>query len=60
VTKISSVDKINKTWLPWQRPLTDRKTNFILIIYNHSSENMAKIGTVDFDIIGLTGIVKNK
>ena len=36
----------NKIWLPWQRHLRDRKTNFRLVIYSHSStnlENLAKI-----------------
>ena len=40
-----------------------RKTNFRLIIYSHSSinpENLAKVGPVDFEIIGLTGIVINE
>jgi len=49
--KISSVDKDNKNWLPWQRPSRDRKTNFGLIVYSHSSanaENLARIGPVDF------------
>jgi len=39
------------------------KTNFRLIMYSHSStksENFAKIGPVDVEIIGLSGIVKNK
>jgi len=43
------------------------KNNFRLIIYGHSStkpENLAlalaKIDPVDFEIIGLTGMVKNK
>jgi len=34
-----------------------------LINYSHSStnpKNLAKIGLVDFEIIGLTGIVKKK
>jgi len=42
------------------------KNNFRLIIYGHSStkpENLAlalaKIDPVDFEIIGLTGMVKN-
>jgi len=46
-----------------QRPLTDRKTNFGLIIYSHNPnnpENLAKIGPVDFEIIGLTGIDKTR
>ena len=36
----------NKICLPWQRHLRDRKTNFRLVIYSHSStnlENLAKI-----------------
>jgi len=39
------------------------KTNFRLIMYSHSStksENFAKIGPVDVEIICLSGIVKNK
>jgi len=47
--KISSMDKTYKNWLPWQRPLRDRKTNFRLIIHIRSStnpENLAKIGPV--------------
>ena len=60
----SCVDKTNKDWLPWQRPLMrDRETSFRSIIYSHSSanpENLAKIGQVDFEIIGLTEIVTNK
>jgi len=42
--------------LPWQRSLGDRKTNFRLIIYSHSSakpEKLAKIGPVDVEINGL-------
>jgi len=57
------VDETNENWLPWQRPLRYRKTNFRLIIYSHRSinpENLAEIGTVDFEISGLTEIVKNK
>jgi len=45
------------------KSLGDQKTNFRSIIYKHISaraENMAKIGTADFEIIGLTGIIKNK
>jgi len=60
--KITFVDKADEIWLPWQCPLRDRKVNFRLIIYSHSStntENLAKIGPLDFDMIGLTGIVKN-
>ena len=58
----SSVDKTNKKWLPWQRPLTDRKNNFRSFIYSLSSTspaNLPKICSVDFEITGLTGIVKN-
>jgi len=57
------VDKTNKDCFPWQSPLRDGKTNFRLIIYSHSSinpENLAKVGPVDFEIIGLTGIVINE
>jgi len=57
------VDKANKNWLPQQRPMTDRKTNFRLTIYSHSSTNpeiLAKIGPLRFEIIGLTGIVNNE
>jgi len=56
-------DKPNKNWLPRQRPLRDRKTNFRSFIYSQSSTNPAdrvKIGPVNVDIIGLTEIVKNK
>jgi len=63
VQRISSVDNTDKNWLSWQRPLSDRKTNFRLVIHMHSSislQNLAKIGPVHFEIIGLTGIVKNK
>jgi len=41
-----------------KRPLRDRKTNFSHSSTNH--KNLAKIGTVDAEIIGLTKIVKNK
>ena len=61
--EINSVDRSNKNWLPWRRPLRDRKTNFRLIIYSHSSTepaNLAKIGAVDFEITGPTQIDKNK
>jgi len=52
VTKISSVDKTRK-WLTWQRLLSGRKD---CSTTNH--ENLATIGLVDFEIIGLTEIVK--
>ena len=45
--ELNCVDKANKNWLLWQRPLKDQKTNFRLIIYSYSStdpENLAKIG----------------
>ena len=48
--KLPSMDKANKIWLPWQRPLPDRKTNFKLISWRYSSTNpgnLAKIGPVD-------------
>jgi len=41
--------------------MSDRKNNFRLIIYSQTStnnENLAKIGSVEFEIIGLTKIVK--
>jgi len=63
VQRISSVDNTDKNWLSWQRPLSDRKTNFKLVIHMHSSishQNLAKIGPVHFEIIDLTGIVQNK
>jgi len=59
--ELSSVDKSNKNWLPWQRPLGGRKTNCRLIIYSRSSTNsanLAKIGPVDSEIAGLKGIAK--
>jgi len=68
VQRISFVDKTtkihilyicmnitNKNWLPRQCFSRDQKTNFKFIIYSHSSsnpENLAKIGWVDFEIIG--------
>jgi len=42
--------------------LEGSKNNLKRIIYSRrsaNSENMAKIGPVDFEIIGVTGIVKN-
>ena len=30
-----SVDKTNRNWLLWQRPLRDQKTDFRLVIYSH-------------------------
>ena len=60
--ELSCADKANKNWLPWQRPSNYRKTSFRLIIYSHSSsipENLAKIGLVSVEVIGLTEIVEN-
>jgi len=60
---LSSVDKTNKHWLPWQRPLKNKKNNFIFIIYSNSSTNpanLAKIGPANGEIIGLTELVKNE
>jgi len=51
----------DKNWLPWQCPLRDRKANFRFTIYSHSStnpENLAKIHSTDFEIIGLPGIAE--
>jgi len=60
MAKICSVKKANKNWLLWQRTSRDRKTNFRLIIYIlcfTSPENLAKLGSVNVEIIGLTKIV---
>ena len=56
-------DKTNKNWLPRQRPLGDRITNFRSFIYSQCSTNRAnvvKICLVHVEITGLTVIVKNK
>ena len=62
-------DKTNtsKNWLPRQRSSKDRKNNFRLFIYSHSSNIPAcfvKIGPVCVEIglhvINLTEIVRNK
>jgi len=63
VDKLSSADKANNNWLPWQRALRDQKTNFRLIIYGHNSTNPAKlvkIGLVlvEVEVIGLKGLLK--
>jgi len=50
-----------KNWLPRQHSSKNRKTNFRLIIYGRSSTNpanLAKIGQVDVEIIGLKEILK--
>jgi len=59
--KLSCADKTNNNWLQWRRSLLDRKANFRLIVYSHSStnlENLANISLVDFEIISLAEIVK--
>jgi len=62
--KLSSVDKTTRNWLPRQRLLRDRKTNFKLIIYSlitsTNPANLAKIGAADFEINGLKRIAKNQ
>ena len=61
IAKEIHTEKTNKNSLPWQCPLRDQK-----LISDSSSTatvvptNLAKIGLVDFEISGLTGIVKNK
>jgi len=62
MTGLTSMDEINK-WLPWQRCMMDRKTNFRLIVFSRSStksKTLAKISPVDVKMLGLTQIVKNK
>jgi len=63
VTKVSSVDKNLQKLVAMATSLEVRKTNFRLIIcisISTSHTNLAKIGPVDFEIICLTKIVKNK
>jgi len=46
-------------WLPWQRPLSDRKKTVKSAIYDQiptKNENLAKIGLVDPEIICLKGL----
>ena len=46
-------------WLPWQCPVSDRKTRVQSVIYDKMltcGENLVKIGQVDPDIISLTGL----
>jgi len=55
--------KPTKIGLSRQRPSTDRKTNFKIQIdhlqpYSTNRANLAKIGPVDVEIIGLAEIVK--
>jgi len=59
--KLNCADKTNNNSLQWRRSLLDRKANFRLIVYSHSStnlENLANISLVDFEIICLAEIVK--
>jgi len=61
--KLCCVEKTNNTWLLWQRPMRNRKTNFSLVIHSHSftkHKHLAKIGPVDVEIIRLRENVKNK
>jgi len=57
VTGTQVCGRNQQKWLLWQRSLTNQKTNFRLIIRSHRSTNpgnLAKIGPVDLEIIGLT------
>jgi len=60
--ELSSVDKSDNNWLPWQRPSRDRKkTNFSLIIYSRGSinpANSATVGQADVEVTGVKAIVK--
>ena len=50
-----------QNWLPWQRPLRDRRNNFRSFIHSQRSTspaNFVKLGPVDVEMIGLTGITK--
>jgi len=62
VTKISSADNNKQKFIATATSLEgSKKTNFRSIIYSHSfinSDNLAKIIQVDFEMIGLTEIVK--
>jgi len=59
VQKIYSVNKTDKNWLPWQRPLRDRKPNFILaIFYQPWKFGEDRSGGLWDSLIGLTEIVK--
>jgi len=50
--------EINKTGLPRQRPLRQRRTIYRSIVY--STENLAKTGLVDAEVTGLTEIVEKQ
>jgi len=57
------VNKSKKLVVMATSPEKAKKNNFRLIIYSRSStnpENLATVGPVDFEIIGLIEIVKNK
>jgi len=57
VTGTQVCGRNQQKWLLWQRSLMNQKTNFRLIIRSHRSTNpgnLAKIGPVDLEIIGLT------
>jgi len=55
------VDKTSINWLSWQRSLRERNPNARSIVHSSpDAENLAKIGPVDFEIIGLTGIAKKE
>jgi len=56
--ELSSVDKTNKNWLPRQRTLRDRKTNTAIVL--PTTKKLAKIGPLDFEMVGLTGVVKQQ
>jgi len=53
-----------KNWLSWQRSLGDRKlisdrlSTTTVADYSTNPQNLMKIGVADFEITGLTGIVK--
>ena len=52
-----------QNWLSWQHSLRDRKTNFRSFTCSHRSANpanLARIGLVDVQIIGLTESLKIK
>ena len=50
------MDKANNSCLPWYHSLRNQKSNFRLIIY--SSEKLVKISLIDFEMIGVTEIVR--
>jgi len=54
--ELSSVDKTNKNWLPRQRTLRIENTAIVL----PTTKKLAKIGPLDFEMVGLTGVVKQQ